>query len=353
MKDIILNTPAVRSVIHCGEGTFDKYVPELASRQCIVVSDRNVWAYYRDNIWAILGDFVHFHVITPGEDGKTLSSLKEIFNKMIYHKLNRNCTVIAFGGGVVGDIAGLAASLYMRGVRLVQIPTTLLAQVDSSVGGKTAVNMGEVKNIAGTFYQPEEVIVDPIFLESLSDREVRCGLGEIIKYGALNEKIYNLLLKNADNLKDPEFLNEVIYECIKHKAEVVERDEHEVNGLRKSLNLGHTTGHAFELHYGKKSHGEFVLVGMYYEMYIAEKLNTGSKNYFDSLRKLICKVIKVPAYQGISSAVEIAKFDKKNYDGNISLIVPESVGKFNEIKLSAEKYTELLCECAEKIRGSK
>ena len=353
MKDVILNTSSIQTVIHCGGGTFEEYATKLASRQCFIVTDTNVFAYYRYLIWETFGDKVPVHIIAAGETSKSLGTLKAILTDMQKFGMSRGCTVVAFGGGVTGDIAGLAASLYMRGVRLVQIPTSLLAQVDSSVGGKTAVDFRGVKNLIGTFYQPEEVIVDPRFLSTLPDREIRCGLGEIIKYGALNAEIFKLLKHNSDNLKSPAFLEEITWYCIKHKAEVVENDERDIIGPRKTLNLGHTTGHAFELYYRKKSHGEFVLIGMYYEMYIAEKLNTGIKNYFDDIKKLIYKVIKIPAYEDVSSAAQLAKFDKKNGDGNISIIVPESEGQCAEIKFSYEKYIALLEECARNIKEVK
>lgn len=352
MTDIILNTQSQKSIIHCGVGTFEKYAPEFAKRQLFVVTDSNVFAWYRHNIWRIFGDSVPVHIIPAGETAKTMRNLTAILKAMQDSNMRRNCTVIAFGGGVVGDIAGLAASLYMRGVRLVQIPTTLLAQVDSSVGGKTAIDFGGVKNLVGTFYQPEEVIVDPHFLSTLPERELRCGLGEVVKYGALNSHIYEFIKENINNLKSPEFLCEVTYRCIKHKAAVVSEDELDFNGLRKTLNLGHTTGHALEQFYHKKSHGEYVLIGMFYELYIAEKLNTCAQNYAHSLKNLIISVIKkVPAYEDIASAAKLAKFDKKNNDSNIALIVPVSEGKCTELKLLADKYAQMLEECALSIKG--
>lgn len=352
MKDITINTTLRKCVIHCGEGAFEKYAAELKVRQLFIVTDSNVFAWYRHDIWRTFGDNVPVHIIPAGETSKTVRNLTEILKAMLDSGMGRDCTVVAFGGGVVGDIAGLAASLYMRGVRLVQIPTTLLAQVDSSVGGKTAVDFGGVKNVIGTFYQPEEVIADPCFLSTLPEREIRCGLGEIIKYGALNARILTLLKSNINNLKSTEFLQEIIYQCIKHKAEIVAEDEHDNKGLRKTLNLGHTTGHALELYYRKKSHGEFVLIGMYYELYIAEKLNTCPQNYANSLRNLIKAVIKrIPAYEDVATAADLAKYDKKNSGLDITLIVPESEGKCAEIKLSAEQYTQMLEECALVLKG--
>lgn len=347
MTDIILNTQLQKTIIHCGAESFEKYAGELAKKQVFVVTDSNVFAWYRYDIWRIFGDKVPVHIIPAGEMAKTFRNLTAMLKAMLDANMRRNCTLVAFGGGVVGDIAGLAASLYMRGVHFVQIPTTLLAQVDSSVGGKTAIDFGGVKNVIGSFYQPEEVIVDPYFLSTLPEREIRCGLGEVVKYGVLNKNILELIKANINNLKAPEFLNEVILYCIKYKAEVVADDEYDLNGRRKILNLGHTTGHALELYYHKKTHGEYVLIGMYYEIYIAEKLNTCIQDYADDIKKLIRSVIKkIPTYDDIANAAALAIHDKKNNDSNVSIMVPVSVGKCTELKLSMGEYVSMLEECA-------
>lgn len=351
MTDISFNTISQKCVIHCGTGTFEKYGEELKNRQLFIVTDSNVFAWYRHEIWKIFGESVPVHIIPAGETSKTIRNLTAILNAMLSSGLRRNGTVVAIGGGVVGDIAGLAASLYMRGVHLVQIPTSLLAQVDSSIGGKTAIDFGGVKNVVGTFYQPEEVIVDPRFLSTLPEREMRCGLGEIVKYGALDAEIYSILQKNINRLKSNEFIEEIIYRCLKYKSEIVAKDEYDLTGSRKVLNLGHTTGHAFEQYYRKKSHGEFVLIGMYYELYIAEKLNTCMQNYANSLKNLIKAVIKkIPVYEDISNTAALAQHDKKNTDSKISLIVPKSEGKCAEIKISYEQYLQMLNECAQSIK---
>lgn len=341
MTEIILNT-ARKSVIHCGEGAFAKYAPQIVGRK-FIVTDTNVYKLYSDLIEKYFAG-TPIKIIPAGEKSKTLSRLTEILSAMAEAGLKRDCTVIAFGGGVIGDIAGLASSLYMRGVKVVQIPTTLLAQVDSSVGGKTAVDFRNIKNLIGTFYQPQEVIVDPLFLKTLPPREVRCGLGEIIKYGALDKNIYEALLKNAENLFDLDFLGSIVTDCIRHKVRVVSADERDLNGARKTLNLGHTTGHALELYYRRKSHGEFVLIGMYCELYIAEKLNLGGGEYYDNLRRLIKRVIKIPEYSDIERAAQFAKMDKKNSAESISLIVPKNEGESAEITLDFNEYLRLLKE---------
>lgn len=348
MKDVILKTQSSDSVIHCGKGAFQTYAQKLKEKQLFVVTDSNVFSYYRELIWKKFGNNVPVVILPAGEKSKTQRYLFEIILKMAEAGMTRKCTVIAFGGGVVGDIAGLAACLYMRGVEVVQIPTTLLSQVDSSVGGKTAIDFKKIKNLIGAFYQPKEVICDPEFLNTLPAREMRCGLGEIIKYGALDASIYKKLLLNKDDLTSPQFLDEITYDCIKHKAEVVEVDEHDLNGRRKTLNLGHTTGHAFELYYGRKSHGEFVLIGTYYEMYIAEKLGVGGGEYYENLKSLITSVIKkIPAYENAHEAAYMAKFDKKNESGaKISIIVPKCEGESAELILSVEEYANYIKECA-------
>lgn len=351
MKDLTIKTSSSESVIHCGEGAFFRYAPAFKGRQLFVVSDSNVLSYHRADLWRALGDDYQIYALSPGEKGKSMRNLISILKAMLDSGMKRSCTVVAFGGGVVGDIAGLAASLYMRGVHVVQIPTTLLAQVDSSVGGKTAIDFGNVKNVIGSFYQPEEVIADPRFLKTLPAREIRCGLGEIVKYGALDGDIYDALMSHSSDLSDLGFLGEITYDCIRHKAAVVAEDEHDLTGRRKTLNLGHTTGHAFELYYGRRSHGECVLAGMYYELYAAEKLGVCGGSYAEGLKTLIRAALgKIPAYDDVASAARLARFDKKNEGDYISVVVPRSKGECTEIKLSFAEYARCLTECAAQLK---
>ena len=349
MDIITLSTPSAQSEIICGNGAFSQFVSEFKGN-CFIVTDSNVFSIYGQLMKDSFPQ-AQIYVIRAGERSKNHTVLMSILKKMIEVGLTRKSTVIAFGGGVVGDIAGLAAALYMRGTNLVQIPTTLLSQVDSSVGGKTAVDLCGIKNAVGTFYQPSRVIVDRMFLRTLPAREVRCGLGEIIKYGALDKDILHLLNENAQNLSDESFLLTVTSLCIKHKARVVTEDERDVSGARKSLNLGHTTGHAFELNYKRKSHGEFVLIGMYYELYIATKMGVCDKDYAQVLKSLIKRVIKsIPTYDD----AQAAKFDKKNaVQSEISLIVPESEGKWRSLSLDYGQYLQLVSECAQALRCGK
>lgn len=348
-----MNARSLKSVIHCGEGAFKTYASKLGGK-LFVITDSNVYRLYKELIGSTFGK-VPAYVLPAGEKSKNKNELFKIFDKMIASGITRASTVVALGGGVVGDIAGLAASMYMRGINVVQIPTTLLAQVDSSVGGKTAIDYSGVKNVLGAFYQPAEVIVDPLFLSTLPARELRCGLGEIIKYSAIDCGIYATLSQNQDKFFDLKFLEGVTADCVKHKAKVVTEDERDISGARKTLNMGHTTGHAFELYYKRKSHGEFVLIGMYYEAYIAEKKGVCERAYADSLRTLIKKVIKnIPAYGDAEKAALNAKFDKKNDEqSTVSMIVPKSVGESYELKLPLDEYAKLIGECAATLRGEK
>lgn len=350
MQEIVIDTPARQSVIRCGKGAFEKFAEGLSGKKFFVVTDSNVYRLYGDLIDKTFGN-APVHVIRAGEASKTYTTLINILRHMLQSGVTRSYTTVAFGGGVVGDIAGLAASLFMRGVNLIQIPTTLLSQVDSSVGGKTAVDLGGVKNAVGTFYQPSEVIVDPMFLSTLPKREIRCGLGEIVKYGALNGEIYAKLCENADNLFDGSFLEEITAPCIRHKADVVAGDEKDLNGLRKTLNLGHTTGHAFELYYKRKSHGEFVLIGMYYELILAVQRGICGEEYAESLKKLIRKVIgNIPAYADAEKAAEFARFDKKNDEQtSVSMIVPAEAGRCEELKLPLGEYVKAIADCPAKL----
>ncbi len=352
MQDVTIKTATVESVIHCGAGAFEKYAPELNKRQLFIVTDSNVNGLYGGLLNSVFGENTPKFVLKAGENSKNTRNLLAILKKMLDCGMRRNGLVVAFGGGVVGDIAGLAAALYMRGVHLVQIPTTLLAQVDSSVGGKTAVDMDGVKNVVGTFYQPEEVIADPMFLRTLPKREIRCGLGEIIKHGALNAEIFHKLEENQRRLFNLEFLEYITYYNVAHKVRVVTEDEKETSGLRKTLNLGHTTGHALELLYGKRSHGEYVLTGMFYELQIARSLDICGGQYAEQLEKLIIKVLKkVPSFDGIERAVEYAAHDKKNETELITMIVPKCEGESAEIKMKKDEYAKYLVRISDSLRG--
>jgi len=315
MTEIPLKTPTVHSVVYVGEDCLSLRLPMLTEGQKnFVLTDTNVYALHKAFFDKYFKNDELF-VLPAGEENKNFQSLYEILSAMTSAGLLRNSRLFAVGGGVIGDIGGLSASLYMRGISCVQIPTTLLAQVDSSVGGKTAVDLGGVKNIVGAFYQPCEVLVDPSFLKTLPVREIKCGMGEIVKYALLNGKIFDELERNTDKLADLSFLQTLIVSCIQHKANVVQADEKET-GERKSLNVGHTTGHAIELAYNL-SHGESVLYGAYLETQTAIELGVCDKDYGVRLLRILKTAITVAPYEKqdfstIANYLIKAKADKKN-----------------------------------------
>ena len=336
MQVISLNTPSTASKIYIGKDACGARLPALTSGvKCFVVTDSNVHALYGD-FFATYFKGAEIFVLPAGEEYKNFTSLQAILEKMSAAGLHRTSRLFAVGGGVIGDIGGLAASLYMRGISCVQIPTTLLAQVDSSVGGKTAIDLGGVKNVVGAFYQPQEVLVDPTFLNTLPPREIKCGLGEIVKYAALNGEIFDCLEKGFESLEG------LIKVCIEHKAGVVERDEKE-SGERKSLNVGHTTGHAIELESGL-SHGECVLYGMWLETNMAIHAGVCEKAYGARLKAIVKRALKKEPVSAldisnVNAIAGKAKSDKKNADDHkIVMSVAKNKNEWTVWSLPFEEY---------------
>ncbi len=342
MEEILLKIPSMQGKIYVGESVLEEKLPTLLKGQKnFVLTDSNVYAIYPDILKKYFKDTAIF-ILPAGEENKTFQSLGEILTAMTNANLHRTSRLFAVGGGVIGDIGGLAAATYMRGISCVQIPTTLLSQVDSSVGGKTAVDHGGVKNIVGAFYQPQAVLVNPLFLKTLPEREIKCGLGEIVKYAALSGDIFNALESNLERLRDLKFSTGLIAECIRHKAHVVEIDEKEENE-RKSLNVGHTTGHAIELFYGL-SHGESVLFGMRIETQIAMDKGVCEKEYGERLLKIIdtalaIQPVSVPDFSCVKEAAKKAKSDKKNTDDAlVAMAVAKRKNEWTLLSLPFDEY---------------
>ncbi len=352
MQEITIKTATMNGKIYIGADVLEKRLPTLVTGQKnFVITDTNVYALYPD-FFKKYFDGVATFVLKAGEEYKTFPSLQSILESMCQAGLLRTSRVFAVGGGVVGDIGGLAAALYMRGVSCVQIPTTLLAQVDSSVGGKTAVDLGGVKNIVGAFYQPCEVLVDPTFLQTLSKREIKCGIGEIVKYAALDGEIFERL-QAQEKYTDFAFLTGLIEACIRHKAQVVEQDERE-SGERKSLNVGHTTGHAIELSTGL-SHGEGVLYGMAIETRLAIEKGVCERAYGEELLKIVQKALAIEPNDAIDFSMieqdaQKAKSDKKNTgDNQIQMAVAKSKNAWTMLSMSFEEYAKSLVEKAKTL----
>lgn len=272
-------------------------------------------------------------LLPDGEEYKSLASTEKIYEALLKAKLDRKSALIALGGGVIGDITGFAASTYMRGIDFIQIPTTLLAQVDSSVGGKTGVNHPLGKNMIGAFWQPRLVWVDTATLETLPRREFLCGLGEVIKYGVIwDEDFFAYLEANRDKILrlDKEAMTHIIRRSCEIKAEVVSKDERE-SGLRAILNYGHTVGHAIETVTGYKKylHGEAVAIGMYMEARLSQKLGLIEKKAVGRIKALIDSYelpSEMPTEIQVNDLMEKMWIDKKTVGGKMHFVLPEKVG---------------------------
>lgn len=273
-----------------------------------------------------------FLTMSEGERHKTLSTVEKLCAELVRLGADRTAVVIALGGGVVGDVAGLTASLYMRGVDFVQIPTTLLAQVDASVGGKTGVNLKAGKNLVGTFHQPRIVLIDPKLLESLPKREFKAGLYEAVKCGVIGDvALFSLLDLHAKAVlaQDEDLLTQVIASSVKLKAAVVSADEKE-SGLRRILNFGHTIGHALEAEteYGHFIHGEAVAWGMIAATHIARAQGLLEPQVAERIVRVVRSLGPLPAVN-VTPARIVKRLlsDKKTVEGNVHFVLPKEVGK--------------------------
>ena len=301
----------------------------LAGSQCLVVSNVTVAPLYFQKLKPSLGDAaVDLIELPDGEAHKTVSTVQSVLDRLVESKAGRDVTIVALGGGVVGDIAGFAAACYMRGVAFVQVPTTLLAQVDSSVGGKTGVNHPGGKNLIGAFHQPRSVIIDTDTLSTLSDREFRAGLAEVIKYGAIADtEFLGWLEDNMATLlnRDPEALACAIRRSCEIKADVVAEDEREA-GKRALLNFGHTFGHAIEntVGYGKWLHGEAVAAGMLMAAAMSD-IEDAERQRLVSLVEAAGLPVDPPA-AGAANLREAMKLDKKVQSNKIRFVLLRRLG---------------------------
>lgn len=307
----------------------------IGGNSAVIVSNETVAPLYLKRVEAHLGGLRHEAVVLPdGEAYKTLAILDPIFNALLKGRYDRNTTLIALGGGVIGDVTGFAAATYQRGVNFVQIPTTLLAQVDSSVGGKTGVNHPLGKNMIGAFHQPKAVIVDTETLNTLPDRELSAGLAEVIKYGLINDApFFDWLENHIDDLlaRDPDALTYAIERSCANKAQIVAADERET-GARALLNLGHTFGHAIEtgMGYGQWLHGEAVACGMHMAAAMSVALGwlaAGDLGRIDGLLGRARLPVTPPLELDALRFRELMAVDKKVLDGRLRLVLLRGIGK--------------------------
>jgi 3-dehydroquinate synthase len=305
----------------------------IRGRHVLIVTNETIAPLYLARVQAGLAGFEHAALILPdGEEYKTLAHVGDVFDRLAALGATRDATIVALGGGVIGDLAGFAAACWMRGIDFVQMPTTLLAMVDSSVGGKTGVNLPAGKNLVGAFHQPRAVVADTATLSTLPVREYRAGLAEVVKYGAIGDAtLFAWLEANADALsaREPAALAEAIAASCRHKAGVVARDEHE-HGERALLNFGHTFGHALETAtgYGNLLHGEAVAIGMVLAARLSSSLGRAPIEDAQRLAKLL-EAFGLPTTSPPSDPqrlVELMRLDKKNLAGSLRLILWRSIG---------------------------
>ena len=337
MHTLTVNLPAAAArsyPIHIGHGLLHERALIAASipqRQVCIVSNDNVAAHYLAPLTAALADKTVITVHLPdGETHKNLAGYAHILDALVAARFDRDCLVIALGGGITGDVAGFAAATYQRGVAVLQIPTTLLAQVDSSVGGKTGVNHPQGKNLIGAFHQPQAVLIDTATLATLPPREFAAGMAEVVKYGLINDPgFFAWLEANRDGIRahDPALLAEMIAHCCANKAAIVAADERE-QGERALLNYGHTFGHALEAltHYNRWKHGEAVAIGSI----IATRLGVilGRVSAADAARTAALFAAfdlpaTVPADITTAAILDKMQLDKKTRGGTLRLVLPQ------------------------------
>lgn len=323
--------------IFIGENLFQKQLlaPYITGNQVVIVTNETIAPLYLDRLLTQLTDYQYESVVLPdGEKYKNWQTLQLIFDGLLKAECTRKVTLVALGGGVIGDMTGFAAACYQRGVNFIQVPTTLLSQVDSSVGGKTGINHDLGKNMIGAFYQPKSVIIDIKTLQTLPARELSAGLAEVIKYGLIaDEDFFEWLELNIDQLKnlDTQSLIKAIEWSCTIKARVVAMDETE-SGIRAILNLGHTFGHAIETHqgYGNWLHGEAVAAGTVMALEMSTQLGWLSTQERDRAIKLFAKAdlpVIPPANMTANDFLKYMRVDKKTLDGQIRLVLLPKIGE--------------------------
>jgi 3-dehydroquinate synthase len=337
VQTIRVDTPSARYDVFVGNGLLSSLAPRIERlagrlpRRVFVLTSPEIWALWGNAFLASFTDAPITLFLPPGESHKTMPSVEKLLRQMIAAGGDRGSLLIAFGGGIVGDVGGFLAAIFMRGIPYVQLPTTFLAQVDSSVGGKTGVNLAEGKNLVGSFHHPLAVFADTAALGTLPERELRAGLMESVKAGIIRDRALVRLMEEhiSEILQgDAKALEKVIAASIRMKADVVHRDERE-SGLRMILNFGHTVGHALEqvTRYKALLHGEAVGWGMIAALYIAVRRRTISPQQFERLVHLIHRYCALPPLK-LSTARILAATgsDKKNIDGIRRFVLPVGIG---------------------------
>ncbi len=336
MRELFVNLGEKSYPIYIENNILDsalQYIsPVFKGKKIMIISDDNVFPLYGDKIKnSLLTTYECYeHILPHGEESKNIDRVKDVYASLIEAHITRSDLIIALGGGVVGDLGGFVASTYLRGVSYIQIPTSLLAQVDSSVGGKVAVDLPQGKNLVGSFYHPKMVLIDPMALRTLTERYFRDGMGEVIKYGFIQSASLYEKLKVIDTREELyEALEDIIYECVDCKREVVEEDELDT-GRRMILNFGHTLGHAVEQYYGymRESHGEAVAIGMYQIIKIAEEAGITGEGMAEAIKNILLKY-QLPYECDVDRKLLLSAIrkDKKNLSGELNVILLHNIGE--------------------------
>jgi 3-dehydroquinate synthase len=338
MKTININLEKRSYPIYVGEGLLENYgllKKHISNKKVAIITNDKIAPLYLEKISNTLSvEKEIIPIILPdGEAFKNFETLNLIYDTLLKNKANRQITLIALGGGVIGDITGFAAATFMRGVDFIQIPSTLLSQVDSSVGGKTGINHPLGKNMIGAFYQPKCVIADINLLETLPDKELSAGLAEVIKYGLIRDSsFFEWLENNVEGIikRDSQLLIEAVVRSCQNKADIVESDEFE-SGIRAILNLGHTFGHAIETAtgYGKWLHGEAIAIGMVMAAYLSEQMGWLTKEENQRIKSLIVDAnlpINPPEISK-QEFLDLMQLDKKTKEDQINLVLQQGIGK--------------------------
>jgi 3-dehydroquinate synthase len=340
LKSLLVKTKTKNYPVYIGNDVI-KLLPEFISKQKLpdrifVIIDKAVEKIYGSSIRKIVNSFASkkfYYVLTSTEKIKSFKAMSDIFNKIYDQKFGKDTLLISIGGGTIGDVAGFVASTYMRGISLIHIPTTLLSAVDSSIGGKTAINFRKAKNLIGSYYQPDMVLIDTNFINSLSESDLISGFGEVIKYSYLTDKrFYSTLIDNYESVlkKDYNFLNKIIYESVKIKSAIVSQDEKEETGLRKIVNLGHTFAHAYESSSSYKlQHGKAVILGIINSISLSLELNLIDKNQYDYMLELpmkFCSLVKLKKNDP-EELLKLMLYDKKNREGRIKFVLVKNFGE--------------------------
>lgn len=345
MKKLTLKNQNVKYEITIEKGILNKLLGKMKTysfSKCVIITDRNIFELYKKQILNFKFEVI---IIEPGEKSKSLKTYEVVIDRLLSMNFNREDMIIAIGGGVVGDLGGFVASTILRGVKYIQVPTTLLSQVDSSIGGKVAINSSYGKNLIGSFYHPEEVIIDPEFLLTLPKREIKSGMGELIKHAIIKDKDLFNKLNEYDSFTDLyKDIEEILYKSLMIKKEVVELDEFDKN-YRMILNFGHTIGHAIEKSFKEDyiSHGEAISFGMVYILKIFEEQGITKKGCKDKLEILLKKYSIIDNYNyDINKSFNYIENDKKILNDKISIIVLEDIGNVKIKKYTLLEFKKML-----------